>query len=179
LIFFSIGGAVREVEGDGVKSRVSIVRVSHPTLFADLTLRTSEDTDLAHLSQRDTELLKESLLVACIVFHQFNGARVIEERLVRSEETQVVLQVDEVLVVEFERRHWVVEELRVVVVVGQMEAPVVRAVVHQLLAVILGVLRIHMWIDSIDDAVAVTLSDCVCTCMKHSSTAIQKMYVGP
>ncbi len=58
--------------------------------------------------------------MACIVIHQLNGARVIEQRLVRSEETQVVLQVDEVLVVEFERRHWVVEELRVVVVVGQM-----------------------------------------------------------
>jgi hypothetical protein len=36
-----------------------------------------------------------------------------------------------------------------------------------------------MWIDSIDDAVAVSLSDCVCTCMKHIRTAVQKCMLVP
>ncbi len=74
-----------EVEGCGVKSGVHIVRVSDPALVADLALSTGENTNLAHLSERDAELLEERILVAGERFHQLFGALVVEQRLVRGE----------------------------------------------------------------------------------------------
>ncbi len=77
-----------------------------------------ENANLAHLSERDAELLEERILIASKGFHQLSGALVVEQRLVRGEEAQIRLQVLEVLVVESGRGYRVVEKLWVVVVVG-------------------------------------------------------------
>ncbi len=77
-----------------------------------------ENTNLAHPSQRDAELLEKRILVASIGFHQLSGALVVKQRLVRGEEPQIRLQVLEVLVVESGRGYRVVEKLCVIVVVG-------------------------------------------------------------
>ena len=155
--------------GGGIHGCVLIMRVPHPTLLPDLALGAGQDADLAHLPQWDSKLLKEGLLVLGEPLHQFYCPRVVEQRFVGGEQTQAGLEVLEVLVIEGERCHGVLEELDVGVEVGCLQGAVVSATTEELPPIRFLVLGVHVWVDPVANAGAVTLADCVRTCPVSSS----------
>ena len=138
--------------------------VPHPTLLSDLALGAREDPDLAHLSEWNSKLLKEGLLVLGEPLHQFYCPGVIEQRFVGCEQPQAGLEILEVLVIENEGCHGVLEELGVGVEVGGFEGAVVSAVGEEFASIRFLVLGVHVWVDPVANAGAVTLADCVRTC---------------
>ena len=154
--------------GGGIHGWVLIVGVPHPALLPNLALGARQDPDLAHLPEWDSELLKEGRLVVGEPLHQSYCAGVVEQRFVGCKQPQAGLEVLEVLVIEGEGCHGVLEELDVGVEVGGLEGAVVSAAGEELASVRFLVLGIHLWVDPVGNAGAVTLADCVRTCANLS-----------